>query len=114
MSSLEVLHAVASGVPWFPQEYAEAFNIVKGCIAIVGVLMLVGHMDRVWRHEALTPGRRARYIALLLGAMTVAYSSAEQLDQDAVVNYRNLGAMLFVLVTFVAAVLSIRESRNEP
>jgi hypothetical protein len=104
--------AVGTGVDWFPQQYADAFDVVKGVLAITAVVILVVHMNVVWGHELLSPARRARYIALLVGAMTVAYASGEQIRQGAVVNYRNLGGLLFVVVTFVAAVLSVWEARR--
>lgn len=107
-----MLTLATQGVEWFPQQYADAFNITKAIVALVASVLLLLHMDYAWKHEALTRARRWRYIALLLGAMTLTYSSAEQASQDAVVNYRNIGGAVFAAAVLLAAILSTRESRR--
>lgn len=103
-----------NGVDWFPQQYADTFNVIKGLIGLVAVVLLIAHMDRVWTHEALTLGRRLRYIALLAFVVVVGGGSAEQINQHALVNYRNLGGMVATILGLAAAVVSIWESRRKP
>jgi hypothetical protein len=104
--------AAAGGVGWFPQEYAQAFNVAKGLTGLLAVVLLVAHMDRVWSTEALTLGRRLRYLALLAFVVVVAGGSVEQINQATVVSYRNLGGMVATLTAVAAAVVSIWESRQ--
>lgn len=107
-----IVQASTEGVSWFPQEHAALFNTIKGAAAILAVLLLVMHMNKVWMHEALTWGRRLRYLALLGFAGTVAGGSVEQVNQDAVVNYRNLGGAICIALTLLAVAVSIYETRT--
>lgn len=101
---------LASGVPWFPQEYAVLFYWVKGVLSLVAVGLLLAHMRHVRTHEALTLGRWLRYLVLLYLAVLMAGASVEQVSDSAIVSYRNLGGLVGSVVLIVAMVVSIRET----
>lgn len=103
---------LASGIPWFPQEYAEEFYIAKGMLGLLATLLVLVHMSTAWA-EAMTLGRRLRYFALLYASILLAGSSAEQVSDAALVSYRNLGGMGLSVVIIVAMVVSIVESHRD-
>lgn len=102
------MDALIGTVGWFPQEYAGQFYLFKGILAVVTTIMVIGHMMHTWR-DVTTWGRRLRYFALLAFTALIAFASAEQIDEEVLVSYRNLGAVLVLLLTMVAMVVSIRE-----
>lgn len=104
---------ISGGVPWFPQEYAAAFYYLKGSVALLATLLLLHHMNTEWT-ASLSPGRRLRYLALLYLSILLAGSTAEQVQDAALVNYRNLAAFLGAVLLLVAAAVSIVESRRRP
>lgn len=105
---------LASGVPWFPQEYAVTFYWIKGLLALVAVALLLIHMRSARQEAGLTPGRWLRYLSLLFFAVLLAGASVEQVNDAALVSYRNLGGLIGSLVLIVATSVSIAESRSKP
>lgn len=96
----------ANAVSWFPQEQAHVFYIVKGCLALLSTVLLLFHMSRTW-DLVVTRGQRFRYYSLLSFSVLVTTATLEQLEQDAVVNYRNLGTLLCIVGLLVAVSVSI-------
>lgn len=99
------------GVWFFPQEYAPEFYMIKGLLGLIATLMLIYHMKITWDHVLHhgTFGQQLRYYTLLAISILIAGGSAEQYKEAAVVNYRNLGAILVVCMLIVAMIVSIRE-----
>lgn len=106
---------VLASVPWFPQEYAEQFYVAKALLGLVSVILLLIHMNQTW--DALLHrsklSQRLRYLTLLAFSVLVTGASLEQLNDDATVNYRNLGGMAVTLLLIVAAGYSIRDDRRQ-
>lgn len=98
----------AGAVSWFPQEQAHLFYMVKGTLALVAVVMLIVHMTHTW-HTVVRLGQRLRYLTLLAFAVLAASSTLEQLEQGALVNYRNLATMLCVLLLILAMTASLND-----
>lgn len=96
---------------WFPPEYAHEFFVAKGIIALTATCLLLSHMTTAWS-QTFSPGQRLRYLALLACAVSLTGASVEQVQQDAVVNFRNVGALVAAVAILVAMVVSIRESRR--
>ena len=105
--------AIQSAVPWFPQEYAETFYTVKGLIALIALVLYLAHMNRAWP-RLVSVAQRWRYGVLLYLAAWLATSAAEQVKDEALVNYRNLGGMVGSLLLIVAAIVSLHEDRRTP
>lgn len=101
-------------VGWFPQDFAHLFFMFKGCFALLVCVMVVIHTHRVWEQLKRTGsiGQRLRYIALTCWVILVASSACEQVHENLRVSYRNLGAIVVLIVTMVAMVVSIREDRK--
>lgn len=99
---------LAAGVDWFPQGYAHEFYVIKGVLSLIATVLLVTHMSMTW-HRVETPGRRWRYYALLAFALLLTSSTIEQVNDDAIVSYRNLGALVAAGLLLIAMVVSIRE-----
>lgn len=104
---------LASGVPWFPQEYAATFYWAKGLLSLVATLLVVAHMNTAFADEVMSRGRRMRYYALLIAATVLTAGSAEQLKDGVVVSYRNFGGMFLAAFITAAMVVSIAESRRK-
>lgn len=95
-------------VPWFPQDYAAHFYVIKGVLATTATVMVVAHMLHTWP-DVSTWGRRLRYFALLGCSALMSFASAEQVSEQVAVSYRNLGAILVSALIVVAMIVSIRE-----
>jgi len=111
---MNLLNSGASIIAWFPQEYAEEFFIVKGLFALVSTLMLLYHMNQMWNYMShnMPRGQQLRYYSLLAFSVLTTGSTAEQLQEGALVNYRNLGALIVVILLIVAMAQSIKEQRT--
>lgn len=92
--------------------YAEQFFALKGLIGVVSTVLLVVHMMQTWG-EPLTAGRRLRYYALLFASFIVTGASYEQIYDDAVVNWRNIGGFVAAALITVAAIVSIVEDSRD-
>lgn len=103
---------MSAGVPWFPQEWAPAFYILKGGLSLVATALLLFHMRKVKAQEALTLGRWLRYLVLLYLAVLMTGASVEQVSDESLVSYRNLGSLVGAVVLIIATVVSIHESRD--
>lgn len=101
-----------TGVPWFPQNYADDFYVAKGILALIATLFLIAHMSRTW---ARTDGwgQRLRYLTLFYFAVLLTASSVEQTSQHALVNYRNIGGIVGAVLCIVAAAVSLHETRRK-
>lgn len=98
-------------VPWFPQEHAHTFYLVKGCLGVLAVLLLLFHMTMTdW--DAMTWGQRLRYLALLFAAVLITYASAEQAAIGIRVDYRNVGGMVLILLIVGAMIVSIHDDHR--
>jgi hypothetical protein len=100
-----------AGVPWFPQDYAALFYVIKGALSLVATVLLLSHMREV-RREEITTGRWLRYLVLLYFAVLLTGASLEQVGDEAIVSYRNLGGLLGSVALIVAVVVSITETRD--
>jgi hypothetical protein len=98
----------AGSVSWFPQEYAEAFYLLKGALALIGTVLLVVHMLMTWSSIERW-GQRLRYLVLLGFAGLASSSTVEQVQQSAVVSYRNLAAAPLAVLLILAMVVSIHD-----
>lgn len=101
----------ANAVSWFPQEQAHVFYVLKGSLGLIATVLLVFHMSHTW-HQVIRWGQRLRYLSLLAFSFLVTGSTLEQLEQNAPVNYRNLGTLLCVVLLLVAVLWSIRDDVN--
>lgn len=99
---------LAGSVSWFPQDCAHVFYVVKGVLGLLATVMLIVHMSHTW-DRMVSLGQRLRYITLLAFSILVTGATLEQLQQDAGVNYRNLGAMVCVLLLVGAMLASLDE-----
>lgn len=95
-------------VDWFPQDYAPLFYIVKGCLALIGTLLIVWHMAGTWG-SVTSLAQRLRYFALLFLSVVMTGAAVEQVEGGALVSYRNLGALLGALIIIGAMVVSLIE-----
>lgn len=100
-----------AAVGWFPQDYAPLFYAVKGCLALVGTLLIVWHLSDTWENTS-SFAQRFRYFALLAASVLLTGASIEQIEGGALVNYRNLGALICALIIIGAMVASIREDHK--
>lgn len=94
------------------QAHAHQFYAVKGILAGTAVVLLIAHMNQVWA-ETMLWGQRLRYLSLFWLVAWVAGASVEQVQQDALVNSRNVGGMIGAGLVVVAMVVSIRDTRRE-
>ena len=96
-------------VGWFPPEWALWLHVIKGSLAVAGVILLVWHMDTEW--ERMGGPQKARYLLLLGYAVLVAGASAEQIDEGTLVSYRHLASTLLSAALVWVAAYSIRSAR---
>jgi hypothetical protein len=96
---------------WLAEDHLAAFYTLKAVLSLVATVLLVVHMQQAFT-EALTWGRRLRYLVLLYFAITLTGVSVGQMHSLAAVDWRTVigfgGAVLLIL----AAGLSIFESRK--
>lgn len=105
-----------TGVPWFPPHWAEPFYVLKGLLFLVATVLLVAHMSRTWS-QTIGRGQRLRYLTLLYFSVLFTAASVEQVQQHAVVNYRNLGGLVgsgLLIVTMCVSLGEYRRSRRRP
>jgi hypothetical protein len=96
---------------WFPQEYAEQFFIIKGLLALLSTIVYMCHMMQKWpRVECVS--QQLRYISLLTFSVLITGSSVEQVHDEMLVNWRNLGAMAATVLLLVTAIVSIVHERH--
>lgn len=107
-----VVSVIEVGVAWFPQQYSEVFFLVKGILALTSTLLIILHMNWVW-WKITTLGQRLRYLTLLAFSILIAGGSVEQVKDNALVNYRNLGGLAVTIMLIVAMLVSIREDRKQ-
>lgn len=101
----------AIAVGWFPQEYAATFYATKGALALVATLLYLLHMTRAWP-TIHTAGQRWRYLALLYLSVLLTVATVEQIQDQALVSYRNIGAFVGSVLLLVAAVKSLRDDHR--
>lgn len=113
MSSVTfVARAATADVDWFPQQHSQTFFVIKGLLSMVAVAMLLFHMDHAWKTEALTLGRRLRYLSLFYFAAVIAGHSAEQVQHHARVGYGAVSGLVGAVLLIAAMAYSIREARK--
>lgn len=93
------------------QERRHGFYVLKGITATTATVLVIAHMGQVWA-ESMKLGQRLRYAMLFYLVALVAASSVEQVQQDVVVNSRNIGGFLGALGVIVAMVVSIAEAQT--
>lgn len=96
-------------VDWL-QPFAHEFFIAKGLIGLLSTILLIGHMIQTW-DSAEDLGRRMRYYALLFTSFLLTSASYEQVYDDAVVNWRNVGGMFAAILILAAAVISMWQDK---
>ena len=106
----DVADLTGMAVDWFPQQYAALFYVTKGVLALVATLLYLFHMDRAWS-TLRSRGQRWRYIVLLYLSVLLTVATVEQIQDQALVSYRNLGAFVGSVLLLIAAVISLQEDR---
>lgn len=88
------MHAVVpdKGVAWFPPNWADEFYVLTGVISLAGTLALIAYMAVHWKLMN-GYGQQMRFIALLAASVLITGASVEQINDGAVVAYRNLAAI---------------------
>lgn len=109
--ALVAVAVLARSGAWFPQEYAQAFYIVKGLVGLVAVCLLVTHMSRTWPYT-LSTGQRLRYLALLVGTTAAGSSSTTQFAKDQPVLGLNVAGLLFATTVAIAMCVSLSEDAS--
>ena len=84
--------------------------LAKGVLSLVGVVLLLWHMDREWDRMQDRP-QRARYMLLLAYGLLVAGASAEQAATDVVLGVRHWVSLVLSLALVGVASHSIAHSR---
>ena len=87
-----------------PQTWASLLLILKAAFALVGVVLLLWHMDHEWEH--VPNDQRARYLLLLGYGVFQAGATYEQLS-DGVFGYRHLAALILSVALVGVAGYSI-------
>jgi hypothetical protein len=100
-----------AAIAWVPDSWIEPIIMIKGLIALASVLLLLWHMTQAWCCVR-TFGQKLRYLTLLAYAILVAGASLEQLNEGIVLSYRHLGSVAVTSMLVVAAVVSLRETRD--
>lgn len=95
----------------FLNTHNTAFYWIKGVLATAGVILLHMHMKQARKEVSF--GRWLRYLCLMYFAILIAGASIEQLADMAEVNYRNMGAMVGMVLLVFTMIVSIRETRAE-
>lgn len=91
---------------WFPESLTTEFYAIKGILGLIATVLLVFHMMREWRRTRCL-SQRMRFISLLAFSVLITGASVEQIQQHALINYRNLGACICILWLVVAIVVSL-------
>lgn len=94
---------------------SEAFYLIKGLFGLVAVILVMYHTNQAWRYVVQhgTYGQRWRYIALLAWTILVTGASVQQFHEHAPIQSRNVGALIVILFTIGAMIISIRESSRK-
>lgn len=98
----------------------QNFYFIKGLISMVGVVLVVIHMNISWGTfdrdiNGLRTGvtQRLRYLSWFLFIMLIAGASYEQRHEDAAINGRNVAALIVVTLATFTALVSIVEARRK-
>lgn len=87
--------------------HAETFYLIKGITSLVATVALVFLMVRIWPHTQGL-GQQLRFLCLLYFAVLITAASVEQVNQEAVVNLRNLGALGGAVLLNITVAVSLR------
>lgn len=96
----------------FLEPVTREFFLLKGLVGLLATVLLVVHMVQTWA-DPLTLGRRLRYYSLLFTSFIITSASYEQIHDDALVNWRNIGGLCAVLLIAVAAGVSVVEDHRD-
>lgn len=89
----------------------QVFFTGKGIVAFIALMLYVFHLWQI-RNKQMPNDQMWRFLALFLGAAVVFYGSYEQIQDTVEIEPRNVGGLIFAIVTFIAAVKSIRAERR--
>lgn len=105
------MNTVIDAISWIPPEWTVPLLFLKGGVAIMGVLLLVFHMNAEW-NRMQSNDQRARYLLLLGYAVLTAGGTSEQLKEGVELSYRHLGSLLLCIALVLVTAQSIRNSRR--
>lgn len=100
----------SDGLPWL-QDVSKEFYLVQGLVALSATLMLLWHMNVAW-DTIRDLDQQLRYITLLAFAVVLTAGSAEQVNQNVGVYWRNLGSIAVAVLLIVTMVVSVRAVRR--
>lgn len=95
----------------FDPAHAHEFYVTKGVVGVAAVALYIAHMSAVWA-GLKNNAQRLRYVCLLYGAVLVTSASAEQVKQEAEVNWRNVGGLGFILLLLLTVVVSMLKDQG--
>lgn len=99
-------------VPWpWLQEHAHAFYVVKGLVALATTVLVIWHMSATW-NRVTEWAQRLRYLSLLALVAVITCASPEQAADGIPVSWRNLTALLAVVLVAGAMVVSVVVERR--
>lgn len=90
----------------FDPANAHEFYVAKGVIGVAAVGLYLYHMSIVW-HSLKNTAQQLRYLCLLYLAFLITSSSVEQVRDDALVNWRNVGGMVGIVLLLVTVIVSL-------
>lgn len=93
----------------FPDSWTPWIILAKGAFAMIGVILLLWHMNREWvRINELD--WRLRYLTLLAYGVLQTGASTEQLTDQVELEWRHLGGFVVSVLFLVASAVSLRWS----
>lgn len=98
-------------IPALNEAQSRLFLTVKGVIAALGVVLLLFHMYRE-SPNMRNLDQRFRYLLLLAYGTLSAYSTTEQIKEDALVTLRHYGGMVLAIGLVLTALYSMSEMKK--
>jgi len=118
MGALVALHltAVGDSPALIPDSWTPWIIITKGCFAVIGVILLLWHMDREWSRLGELEkqlDRKLRYLTLLAYGVLQTGASTGQLTEGVELEWRHLGGLIVSALFVVTAACSLRWSLRQ-
>lgn len=104
------LTPLSSDISWISGEAATCLLVIKGVMSLIGVLLLLYHIDERWE-SMKERAQKARFYLLLGYAVLSAASTYEQLEAGNY-GYRNLGGLILSVGLVIVVIMSMREWRR--
>lgn len=96
----------------------QTFYVIKGIFGVIGVFLLIAHMNRGWAHFDATGGvgQRLRHITLFYFAVLITAASVEQvrdsIDQISLHSVGALGGAVLLIVTTAVSIVEAAQQRH--